>query len=192
MQFDIEHFKKLENILVVIIAAGGINPTVAGGAVRDSILEKPISDIDVFYQGDLDLEGLEKHLGKKEEKETFPECPKINWLLPPNSPELEAQILAQDTWHEKYNQYEESFSVNNYKGDAFNFNGMKLQLIKVADVDEHISSFPCYLSRMLFSEGNLVIPIEALQDASLKIVRFTDECNEKYKEKISMKYEDYL
>lgn len=192
MNLDIEHFNKLENILTVVLAAGGVNATVAGGAVRDSVLEKPITDIDVFYEGDLDLSIIEVAFGEKETPNTIPPEPMINWGLPEDSPELLTQIAAQDDWHEKYGHYDKAFSVENYKGDSFAFDGMKIQLVKVLCVDTHIAQFPCYLSRMLFSEGHLVIPIEALQDASLKIVRFTEDCSETYKDKIETKYNDYL
>ena len=194
MHLDIEHFVKLDAIVATVVSAGGLYVTVAGGAVRDSVLEKPIADIDVFYQGELDKEVVKEHFGEPAEAKYNPPEPSAvdfnTWDL---------YVAAHDAWYaacefkdEDGIPYDNTFQVDNYKGDCFNFDGMKVQLICVEDVDKHIASFPCHLSRMLYSEGMLVIPKEAIQDASLKIVRFTEECSEKYKEKIEKKYENYM
>lgn len=194
MLLDIKHFNQLDSILAVVTAAGGVNATVAGGAVRDSVLEKPIADIDVFFEGELDKAVVEKAFGMPEPAKKNPPPPiSLNYV------HVDDYIAAYTKWEEScpYKDedgipYEGTFSIDNYKGDLFSFDGLKVQLIGVADVDEHIHTFPCYLSRMLYSEGCLVIPKEAIQDASLGIVRFTEGCSEKYQKKIEEKYSDYL
>lgn len=193
MFLDIEHFNKLDSIIAAVSAAGGMYVTVAGGAVRDSVLEKPIVDIDVFYQGVLDKEKVKAHFGEPVEAKCNPPEPRSldynTWEEFEKAHEAWFAIFPKD---EDGFPYDNTIEVSTYQGTTHEFNGMKIQLIAVEDIDKHIQSFPCYLSRMLYSEGMLVIPREAIQDASLKIVRFTDECSEKYKAKIEAKYEDYL
>ena len=53
MIFDKEHLSNLEDILHFVKQAGATEAIVAGGAVRDMLLGKPIKDIDVFYTGEL-------------------------------------------------------------------------------------------------------------------------------------------
>ena len=194
MMLDIGHFNKLDTIMAAVIAAGGQDVSIAGGAVRDSVLEKPIADIDVFYSGDLDEAFLKETFGEKETPKSNPPRPNA---LDYNT--WDSYVTACDKWEAECTfkdedgiPYEGTFSVDNYKGDVFSLDGMKVQLIKVELVDDHISKFPCFLSRMTYSEGCLVIPKEAIQDVSLGIIRFTDDCPEKYKAKLEKKYEEYL
>lgn len=191
MILDIVHFNKLDSIIHAVSSAGGINVTIAGGAVRDSVLEKPIADIDVFYQGTLDETIIESFFGKKDEIKQ--NTPKPN---PADFTGMIEYIAALHKWGQSNTTdellYDVSFKVNNYQGNTFNFEDMRIQMIGVECVNEHIKNFPCYISRMTYSNGCLSIPKEAIQDASLKIVRFTDDCNTQYQDKITEKYSDYL
>ena len=68
MQLDHFHFDTLDKIVAMVVACGGEHVTIAGGAVRDSVLEKDIKDIDVFFQGELNEEAVTQMFGAKKEK----------------------------------------------------------------------------------------------------------------------------
>ena len=57
VEIDFEYLDKLGTILSRITWSGGLGKcitcAVAGGAIRDMLLQKPIADIDVFYEGTL-------------------------------------------------------------------------------------------------------------------------------------------
>jgi hypothetical protein len=57
VEIDFEYLNLLGKLLSKVTFSGGINKfikcTVAGGAIRDMLLQKPVSDIDVFYVGTL-------------------------------------------------------------------------------------------------------------------------------------------
>lgn len=54
MNFNIEFFNKLATLCSLVEQAGGKNVWVAGGAVRDTLLDREVKDIDIFYEGELD------------------------------------------------------------------------------------------------------------------------------------------
>jgi hypothetical protein len=195
MILDIAHFNVLDTLIEKVEACGGKNVTIAGGAVRDSVLEKPIKDIDIFYEGSLVPETVKELFGEKiEEKSSkdIPPFPSSSDFVVGDFIDWNALDKAQNEWFEKYEGYSDTIDVSTYKGDAFNLNGMEVQLIGVEDAVAHVAAFPCYISRMMYTDGMLVIPKEAIQDISLQVLRFTEECNKKYKAKIEAKYEDYL
>jgi len=67
MNYDQVYLKKLHTILAWIQACGlNVPPIIAGGAIRDMLLDKEIADIDVFYNGDLDEKGLKTFFPKTE------------------------------------------------------------------------------------------------------------------------------
>lgn len=51
MNFDIETIEKYQEILGKLEQF--VEPIIAGGAIRDMLLDKPVKDIDVFYKGKL-------------------------------------------------------------------------------------------------------------------------------------------
>jgi len=51
MNFDIETVEKYQEILGKLEQF--VEPVVAGGAIRDMLLDKPVKDIDIFYKGKL-------------------------------------------------------------------------------------------------------------------------------------------
>jgi hypothetical protein len=201
MQLDYFHFDQLDKLIAMVVACGGEHVSVSGGAVRDSVLEKPIKDIDVFYQGELNEEAVKQMFGEKNTTGNSYVRP-IGPLLRPDCNVYTHEGIVNPLWNAYFDQenaydaeedaaYDDDFEVSSYNGDSFSFDGKVIQLIKVEDVDKAIAEFPCILSRMLYSEGNLVIPKEAIKDACLGIVSFTDTCNENYKDRIMAKYDDY-
>jgi hypothetical protein len=188
MQLDHFHFDELDKLIATVQACGGEHVTVAGGAVRDSVLEKPIKDIDVFYEGELNEEAVQSFFGKKKEGGEKPPEPKRPGLNVSDA-EFDAWVAAFDEWVDTYG--ETDFEVSSYGGSSFSFEGKTIQLVKVDDVDKTIAEFPCIISRMFYSEGMLVIPKEVIRDVCLGILSFTDDCNDSYKTRISTKYSDY-
>lgn len=55
---DAEYLTKLEGILTCVDLAGASDSVIAGGAIRDMLLEKEIADIDVFIKGEVTEESL--------------------------------------------------------------------------------------------------------------------------------------
>jgi len=53
MEIDPDYLLKLDLLLSYVKEAGATDAVVAGGAIRDMLLQKPISDIDVFYTGEV-------------------------------------------------------------------------------------------------------------------------------------------
>ncbi len=66
MKIDYLLINKFQTIREYLQECGAEESLIAGGAVRDMVLDKPISDIDVFYIGDLDEEKLTKKFTIKE------------------------------------------------------------------------------------------------------------------------------
>ena len=63
INIDLEYWDDLQSLLDRVRASyknfmAPVEAVVAGGAVRDMLLDKPISDIDVFYKGELNDEKL--------------------------------------------------------------------------------------------------------------------------------------
>lgn len=192
MTLDFFHFDELDKLVAIVKACGGEHVTVAGGAVRDSVLDKPIKDIDIFYQGELNEEAVKEFFGEKKEGPKMMSEPKVEYYLEDG---ITVHPLWQEyfDWEDKQDEAYENgeFSVSSYDGDSFNLNGKVIQLIKVEDVDKHIAEFSCIISRMFYSEGMLVIPKEAIRDVCLGVLSFTEDCAESYKDRISEKYNDY-
>lgn len=67
MLIDAEYLTKLEGILICVDLAGADDSIVAGGAIRDMLLEKEIADIDVFITGEVTEKSLKTFFDKVEE-----------------------------------------------------------------------------------------------------------------------------
>ena len=68
MEIDTAYLSKLDCIIDGVFDSGGTQVTIAGGAIRDMLFNKPIKDIDVFYVGELETSAL------KEQFDTVVEC----------------------------------------------------------------------------------------------------------------------
>lgn len=53
--------KEAKEIMAIVKSCGASHVTIAGGFVRDFLAQKPIADVDVFYQGDLDEEKVKAY-----------------------------------------------------------------------------------------------------------------------------------
>jgi hypothetical protein len=63
---DGEYLTKLEGILTCVDLAGAEQSAIAGGAIRDMLLEKEIADIDVFIKGEVTEASLKPWFDKVE------------------------------------------------------------------------------------------------------------------------------
>lgn len=78
VEIDFEYLEILGSLLSKVTFCGGMGTfipcTIAGGAIRDMLLQKPVSDIDVFYEGDLKESVLNLHFKNvKSTNSTYPD-----------------------------------------------------------------------------------------------------------------------
>lgn len=66
MFIDEEYLTKLEGILTCMDLTGATDSVIAGGAIRDMLLEKEIADIDVFITGEVTEKSLKSFFDKVE------------------------------------------------------------------------------------------------------------------------------
>ncbi len=73
MDIDLSYMKALTTVLIHLEESGCFG-TIAGGAIRDMLLQKPVSDIDVFYEGELNEKSLSSYLTQiKAANQTYPD-----------------------------------------------------------------------------------------------------------------------
>ena len=76
INIDLNYLGKLNIILTKVrfsgTTIGGVKCCIAGGAIRDMLLNKPVSDIDVFYEGELKLTTLKVYFKLVEETDNGP------------------------------------------------------------------------------------------------------------------------
>ncbi len=75
VEIDFEYLDKLGSILSKVYFSTGKLQTyakcaVAGGAIRDMLLQKPVNDIDVFYEGELSDKSLKNFFKTVKSSET--------------------------------------------------------------------------------------------------------------------------
>jgi hypothetical protein len=78
VEIDFEYLNLLGTLLNKVTFSGGMSKfikcAVAGGAIRDMLLQKPVSDIDVFYEGDLNEKSLSSYFHQiKGTSQTYPD-----------------------------------------------------------------------------------------------------------------------
>ena len=69
MNVDSAYLNNLYTIALFTSASAGQDVHIAGGAIRDMLIEKEIADIDVFHNGELSLSALKTFFNKVEECE---------------------------------------------------------------------------------------------------------------------------
>lgn len=162
---------------------------IAGGAIRDMLLEKPIKDIDIFYLGTLDDALMEATFEVKRrlpaETRTFKLKPKPGGITLLD--EFEAEEVATHYGDTTFNvPYQEVY----YKDVK-----LPIQFIKVKDEPVYnfvMRDFGCNLSKVfLHPTGTLMLTQEFILDATLNILTFKSDCNHSYRNKIIAKYPEY-
>jgi hypothetical protein len=167
MKISHDFLRELKNLIDQIVAAGGKDVLVAGGAIRDMLLERPIKDIDILYSGDLSVEFMKQTTG-------------IGF-------EEGAEAYTNDDLTE-----DEQFSVVNWPEAESKY---PVQLISCASPwDMVLTKFGCNLSKVILdSQGDLTITKQFMFDAELEILTFTEECvGTEYEKRIRAKYPTFL
>jgi hypothetical protein len=78
VEIDFEYLNTLGTLLSKVTFSGGmsrfIKCTVAGGAIRDMLLQKPVNDIDVFYEGTLNEKSISSYFHQvKASNQVYPD-----------------------------------------------------------------------------------------------------------------------
>lgn len=155
-----------EIMLFRTLASGADDCIVAGGAIRDMLLDKPISDVDIFYEGSLNQNKLLEF---------------FTWG------DNSAESLQED--------YESAGSLWSltYGNMKCKYSGMKVQFINVQNVYEHIDTFGCNISKVWYHDANgLMLTQEFMDGVMYKTLDFEGCTREKYAEKIIAKYPEYV
>jgi len=172
MTIKIDHIylKQLDKVLDDTLKCGATDVMVAGGAIRDMLLGKPISDIDVFYQGTLDDNKIKQYFKVKD------------------------KILAD---HKKeYNEYYKEENTWQVYADSIGHDAVEypVQLIVVKNENPlvaHIKTFGCNISKVLYN-GNLCMSEQFLEDLWLEQLTFTEDLRTgNYKTKLINKFSDW-
>lgn len=155
----------------------------AGGALRDMLLDKPIKDIDIFYKGTLDEEGVYKVFHKP------PILSKVKATFKAILHDDDEDILIAETYPES--TFKVPYQELYYKDVKF-----PIQLIEVKDSDLILNwikkDFGCNISKVLLGHGGeLLLTQEFIQDATLQILTFKSDCQQSYASKLIAKYPEY-
>lgn len=171
MNIDFGILNTYHNILTNVQQAGADCAIVAGGAVRDMLLGKPISDIDVFYEASIDMNDWGTYL---------------DWDI--------LQLFF------KTNPGPYTMSLDDYDNPEWTVTHGNLlykpteqvvQFIKVDNVYEHVNTFGCNLSKVIYSaENGLIMSEEFLEGVNFGVLEFTD-VKDAYIKKIIAKYPEY-
>jgi hypothetical protein len=179
LNIDYQRLQLYDAILDAVLESGASAVTIAGGAIRDMLLERPIKDIDVLY--------------------TMPKVEKTEpngWLAWDEYKEIDEEIIK------KYFTYGQKTAAD-YEDDTFtithphliwkdDLTNTQIQLIFVQnDPDEYVQEFPCTLSRVAYG-NELSISNEFMYAAENQLLVFTDDCSETYQEKMYAKYPEFL
>lgn len=163
MKLDQNLLATYEIMLLRTTASSADDCIIAGGAIRDMLLDKPISDVDIFYEGSLNQSKLLEFF-------TW------NSIDVPDVEEYE----NDGTW---------SLTYGNMK---CKYSGMKVQFINVQNVYEHIDTFGCNISKVWYHATNgLMLTHEFMDGVMYKTLDFEGCTREKYAEKIIAKYPEY-
>ena len=158
-----QYFDWLEQIIEAVEECGGESVSIAGGAIRDIILDKPITDIDVWYTQPLD-------------KDKIPKIFKVEKV----------------SSHEPYEQGEDDYFNVEFPQVKFKDFEYPIQLINTTDIKKRIECFPVNVSKISFDKDGLHMTKEFLFGMNEKWLIFDTDCPDKYKEKIIAKYSDYM
>lgn len=163
MIVDYDLLRTYSEIVKHVITCGGVNPVVAGGAIRDMLLGRPIKDIDIFYSGTLDEEKLLTIFTKD---------------TPENSSEYDGGEFQLT--HPCLAIEDCSYPIQLIKIDDPH------------TLDWVCKNFGCNLSKVIFSGADLGITTEFLRDVEMEILTFPKPVSETYMKKMTDKYPDFL
>lgn len=153
-----------ENELAMVLTktefCGAKKVMIAGGAVRDALLGRPINDFDVFYQGTLNIHTLNSYF--------------------PNVEYVEKDIVyANENWKLKYEA--------THKGIIHN-QSWKVQFIEVkTNIESHLKTFCASISKVAYTKSGLFLTNEFMDTLKTDTVLLTD-CPDFYLEKLKAKF----
>lgn len=188
MKTDLFHIQLLQEIVEQCHKLGATKCMVAGGAIRDMLLEKPINDIDVFYEGTL-ADPLQVFHEPKEE--TFYKNAKrkkfVSWGEPVD-PVPSESLFEGDPPVEFYPDSDWKVTKQKvfYKDCKF-----PIQLIQCKNFDTHLETFGAALSRVYVDRNGVHLTNDFLRAVELKMCLFEEECSMGYMMKIIKKFPEY-
>jgi hypothetical protein len=170
LNVDSQFFDTLDNLLDIAVSVFGNNVMIAGGAVRDALLNKPVKDIDIFIQSkSVDQDLLEKF-----------------------------QKLTNSSYTKEANTYGYSNTisvVDVVDGTC----GKPVQLVFVASLQKHFDSFSINLSKVKYTKDGLVMSTGFINDVKHKKITFTPtnlaavdiQYQQQYLDRVAKKYNDW-
>lgn len=177
MKLNNELIELAQTICKDTLAAGATKVMVAGGFVRDMLLDKPIKDIDVFYEGTI-VNPYKKEvcLPKQKIDKTYD-----------FSEDLFNQIVAELTENHIYKNSGWNVTIQETHKDGVDY---PIQFIQCKEFDTHIDTFGCSLSKVFIDLNGLHLTNSFLTSVGLQIIKF-DDINSRYAKRIKHKYPEY-
>ncbi len=161
-----EKFTFLNKLLEKVSDCGAKTPVIAGGYLRDNWFNKPASDIDLFYEGDLDHPTL--------------------LLSYPNASSGKVINCYGDC------RLISCININlNSDDDLLLLGTTKLQLLQVKSFKENWECFPCNMSKIMLSLYGMFISNDFISGANTKKLVFTKDVKFEYFSKITRKYSSW-
>lgn len=162
---------------------------VAGGALRDTLLDKPITDVDLFtWMPDNEFEVI---LHNKRCYVWY-DTSGLTFAYPnKNAMGRDFLFELQDNWEEEYEADFLPFVSKDVPG--VNLVVCKEYPYKPDWMHKRMALFPCNISKVMkhLHTGELVVDEEFIRGVNSRTVVFNDRATEKYKKKISDKYSDW-
>jgi hypothetical protein len=162
-----QHYPLFDKIIAIFPGAA-----IAGGFLRDTLMGKPVSDLDIFWTG-------------------FPSHKQLADL----GALCNTVVDSEPNWQrlkEEYNDGDDRESCMDYL-----FEGQGVDLICVPDVRAHIHDFPDNISKVWYASNTLGDSNCLWRDASFiyghanKVIRCRSTAPEARIEKLKAKYPDY-
>lgn len=184
LHFDDELMAQYKRICELVGDCGATHAMIAGGAIRDMLLHKPIKDIDVFYEGILDLGMVEKVF-------KLPPKPTGIPFFDPFAKTIVNVPQPQDEFPLEFYPENSDWKVTNSRvymeGCPY-----PIQLILVKDVSTHLRTFGASISKVaMFADGGMFLDEGFIRDVNTKTLHIDPNCAEKYQQKILAKFEEY-
>jgi hypothetical protein len=164
---------QFDTIIDHILSCGAHDVMIAGGAVRDMLLKRPIKDIDVFYTGKLDDNKVNKifKAASKPPKPTDPD-------------ELEDYYEKQESWE----VYGTEWTL---EGFDYPIQFVHVKKEPKGGLTAHIHTFGCNISKVLYN-NHLSMSDKFLNDVWLEQLTFTEELQRgAYKKRMIDKFPTY-
>lgn len=180
MKYDLELITLAQTICREIREAGATGVMVAGGFPSNMLLEHPINDIDVFYEGE-----LKSCPYKPEIKQPV----KANSWFPFPDAEQNFQLGIFDDSLLGYPPNEEwQVTHNKVFKDGVKY---PIQLIKVKEIETYLDTFGAGIRKVAITEYGLFFAAEFIKNVELQTISFSVDQNTRFAQKIKQQFPDY-